>query len=176
MTRGPTIRLRAHRDEDFPVLAGLRRDREVQHMLLSYPAMEPPSDERIRDWLASRSADPKGAFLIVVGEDDRALGFVQIAEVHQRGGFAKLGIALVADARGQGVGGQALALLLEHARTALGLRKLLLDVRCDLAAAIHLYAKMGFREVGILRAHYDDGQRRHDVILMERLLGIEPAA
>ncbi len=79
-------------------------------------------------------------------------------------------MALVAGAQGQGVGGKALELLIAHARAALGLRKLLVEVRTDNAIAVRLYSAAGFNRVGVLKNHYRDGEAHHDVLLMERLL------
>jgi len=148
----------------------LRRDREVQHLLLAYPPSIEPSDQQIDDWIASRTKEPGGAFLSIIDERDHTLGFVQVSDVHRRGRHGKLGIAIASDARGKGVAGKALALLLAHARGSLGLRKLLLEVRADNAPAIRLYGAAGFRQVGILESHYDDGRDCHDVIVMERAL------
>ena len=67
-------------------------------------------------------------------------------------------MALVAGAQGQGVGGKALELLIAHARAALGLRKLLLEVRADNAIAIRLYSAAELNQVGVLKNHYYDGE------------------
>jgi RimJ/RimL family protein N-acetyltransferase len=163
------VHLRAPHEKDFVVLASLRRDHDIQHALLAYPPHD-TSKIGMRDWVTRRMAEPGGTFLIIVDANDRVKGFVQIFEAHLRGRYGKLGIAIVEEARGQGTGKAALRLLLAYARKVLGLRKLLLEVRADNSQAIHLYKASGFRKVGILRAHYDDGKRRHDTILMERML------
>ena len=77
--------------------------------------------------------------------------------------------------QGLGVGEAATIALLSEART-LGLFKLLLEARVDNHGAIALYEKLGFRRVGTLQRHYDDGERRHDVLVMEREIPEEPAA
>ena len=136
-------------------------------MLLAYPDGAADADA-VAAWLARREA--AGALRIVADDGGAALGFVQLHDIHRRGGHAMLAIALLPEARGRGVGRAALDALHDLARREFGLRKLMLEVRADNAAAIALYQAMGYRTVGTLRAHYDDGARLHDVCVMERLL------
>ncbi|HEY3889181.1 MAG TPA: GNAT family protein [Caulobacteraceae bacterium] len=163
----PAISLRPPRDSDIDLLTALRRDTALWHTLLAYPPSEPPSAAEVRDWIARRSAEPGGCFLVVADERDDPLGFVQVMDVHRRGRLGKIGIALAAKARRKGLGSVALAQLLTYARDTLRLRKLLLEVRADNFAAIALFSAAGFERVGVMRAHYGEGGDYHDVALME---------
>jgi ribosomal-protein-alanine N-acetyltransferase len=162
--------LRPVRPSDFSVLSRLRRDNALQHLLLAYPEAKPASDAEVRRWIARRAREPGGCFLAIADSRDRAIGFVQVNGVHRRGRFGTFGMALARGARGKGRGREALAGLMEYAHQTLHLSKLLLEVRADNASAIALFKKARFRRVGTLRAHYDDGRSRHDVVLMERHL------
>ena len=168
------VHLRAVQEEDFPLLTALRCDRSTQHLLLAYPDQYPPSSAAVRDWIARRTAEPGGAFLIIADGGGHMLGFGQIVDVHQRGRFGKIGFALLKDVRGRGFGSQAMRLLIAHARDVLGLRKLLGEVHADNSGAMRLYEAVGFRRVGVLHAHYDDGTKFHDVILVEIALDGSP--
>jgi len=163
----PAVSLRPPRDSDIDVLTVLRRDTALWHMLLAYPPSQPPSASDVHDWIARRSGEPGGCFLVVADDQDRPLGFVQVMDVHRRGRLGKIGIALAAEARRKGLGGVALGQLLTYARDTLGLRKLLLEVRADNSAAIALFSAAGFKRVGVMRAHYGEGGDYHDVALME---------
>jgi RimJ/RimL family protein N-acetyltransferase len=163
----PAVSLRPPRDSDIDVLTTLRRDTALWRTLLAYPPSEPPSAPEVRDWIARRTAEAGGCFLVIADDRDQAVGFVQVMEVHRRGRLGKIGIALAAEARNKGLGGLALAQLLTYARDKLGLRKLLLEVRADNAAAIALFNAAGFDKVGVMRAHYGEGGDYHDVALME---------
>ena len=62
-----------------------------------------------------------------------------------------LGMGLLPEARGQGLGQQLLAAALNHARTRTTLEKVELLVFTSNVAAIGLYRKFGFTEIGIIR-------------------------
>jgi RimJ/RimL family protein N-acetyltransferase len=95
---------------------------------------------------------------------------VQFAHLHHAGRNASFGLAIAPSRRGHNLGRAATRAALEYAHERLSLRKLLLEVRADNAAAIKIYTDEGFRFVGTLHGHYDDGTRLHDVILMEIVL------
>jgi len=160
-----TARLRPPRDEDHSVLAELRRDEAVQHMLLAYPP--PGGADDLSDWIKRRNAEHW--WVIADSETDACVGYVQLSDVHRKGGHAMVGIALAERVRGTGAGSAAMRGLVAEAR-ALGLRKIMIEVRADNAPAIALYERSGFRNVGTLKDHYDDGTCFHDTRIMELML------
>jgi RimJ/RimL family protein N-acetyltransferase len=162
--------LRSPTEQDFPELAILRRDRELQQMLLAYPSVEQPSDSDIAAWIVRRTSERGGCFLIVSDDDHPFIGYVQIVDVHARGRYGKFGISFRSERRRQGYGRPVIELLCNHASTVLGLFKLILETRSDNQSAIRLFESTGFRHIGVYRRHYDDGLKRHDVLLMERIL------
>jgi RimJ/RimL family protein N-acetyltransferase len=163
---GETTRLRAPIDDDLAVLGALRNDVALQQLLLARP--RPNSPARVQDWIRRVSDDPAAVFFVVADRaDDRAVGFVQITEVDLVSGHGRLGIALDGSARRRGHGREAVVLAARHVHAVFGVDKIVLDVRADNEAAIALYQGLGFREVGVLRAHYRAGEQRHDVLIME---------
>jgi len=166
----PLIRLRPVTGGDFAFLATLRRDQSLQELLLNHPSPETVKDPEIENWIQRRKSEPGGTFQVVVDADEARLGFVQIFDVRLRSRHGKLGMALISGARAQGAGREALQLLCMHARDVLQLHKLLLEVRIDNLIATRLYESSGFQKIGILRQHYFDGNKYHDVLLMERFL------
>jgi RimJ/RimL family protein N-acetyltransferase len=162
--------LRSPTEEDFAELAILRRDRELQHMLLAYPSPAKPSDLDITAWIDQRASERGGCFLVVLDDDDNFIGYAQIVDVHARGRHGKFGIAIRSECRGQGYGKPIIELVCNHASTVLGLFKLILETRSDNQRAIRLFESTGFHRIGVYRQHYDDGLKRHDVLLMERIL------
>lgn len=119
------------------------------------------------DWIARRQ---KAGWFRVIDSGPGASGFVQVTDVHHKNRFGWLGIALLPEARGGGLGAVALAEAEDAAAGELGLRKLLLQVRADNAVALRLYDHAGWRRAGHLIAQYDDGTTLHDVLILEKAL------
>lgn len=81
---------------------------------------------------------------------------------------AVLGMGLLAEYRGRGLGGRLLAATLEGGR-ARGLRRIELVVRTDNAPAIALYRRHGFVVEGTCRQYLSLDGVDHDALLMARL-------
>jgi RimJ/RimL family protein N-acetyltransferase len=169
MLEGELIRLRTWRDEDLPVLTKLRNDVELQAQLLA--RARGSRSEQVREWLQARSTHPDSMlFVIAEQSNDEALGFVQVSDLDMVDGRASLGICLVKQARGRGIGSQTIFLLCGYLRDQWHLRKLSLNVRADNDSALRCYDKTGFVRCGLLREHVFISGRWHDVVLMERFL------
>jgi RimJ/RimL family protein N-acetyltransferase len=166
---GDRVRLRAWSDTDLPALTALRNDAALQSQLLARVRGSTP--DQVRQWLQQRSAAPGGLLLVVASRDeDRPLGWVQLAGLDDIDRRAELGIGLAAEHRGAGLGGEALRLLLAHVRSSWPLRKIGLRVRADNRPALRCYEAAGFERCGLLRADaWADGAWR-DVVLMECFL------
>ncbi len=149
----------------------LLKDRPLQHLLLAFPPETSTAD--IDRWMKRRTKSEELICFAIADEESRFCGFVQITGWHRRGRFGWLGMALMPERRSRGLGRWALQELIDKARRDFGLRKMLLEVRADNAAAINLYRDMGFRTVGEFHDHYFDGADYHDVIVMERMIGSE---
>jgi RimJ/RimL family protein N-acetyltransferase len=164
----PEALLRPAAPGDALALALLRADLSLQHLLMANPDPSPPADllARTTDWIARRQDT---GFFQVIDAGQGAQGFVQITDIHRKNRFGWLGIALLPALRGRGIGARALAEA-EAAARSLGLRKLLLQVRADNAAAIALYDRSGWQRAGLLRAQYDDGTNLHDALILEKPL------
>ncbi len=80
-----------------------------------------------------------------------------------------LDIGIVVEHQGKGLGGELLEQMTNLART-LGMKRLLLEVRPSNAAALALYRKHGFRQIGLRRGYYPAHTGREDAIVMERTL------
>lgn len=166
----PAVVFRDVREEDLPILFGLRRDIALQSLLLTVP--EALDDAALRAWVARRQEDPGGMFRVVEEvSTGQAVGYAQISQVHRRNRVGYAGIALVADVRGRGLGQVTLAKLIRVSRDELGLIKLMSEVRADNFAALRYNLLLGFSVVGTLRKHFTDSRDvLHDVLLLERLL------
>ncbi len=157
-------------DDDFEVLAAIRRDTPMQSLLLTVP--ESTDDAAIRNWMERREHEPGGMFRIIADiHTNKALGFAQVAQVHRRNGYGYGAIALAPDVRSRGLGQSTLRFLVKFASVELGLRKLLSEVRSDNYAAIRMNLSVGYRIRGTLEGHFmDSDHKTYDVVLFERML------
>lgn len=121
-------------------------------------------------WTAGNFSDSLGSgYLCAVAELDGVMAGYAVMmfgpdEVH----LFTIGIA--SRFQRQGWGSALLNALLAQARAA-GAERMLLEVRPSNTAALALYRRNGFREIGVRRGYYPaDGGSREDAIVMERTL------
>jgi ribosomal protein S18 acetylase RimI-like enzyme len=155
-----------NKNRDHKVLYELRTDPFTQRMLCGNPN---GSQEDITKWVSRRST--QGWFRVIVSSNEGmndCRGFVQLSSMNHNSKFAWLGICIHSSCRGLGIGKLAMRLL-HNEIDKLGLNKVLLEVRVDNFAAIHLYRNLGYVVVGELHKHYWDGEKFIDISIMERL-------
>jgi RimJ/RimL family protein N-acetyltransferase len=88
-------------------------------------------------------------FLVRLG--DRPVGVGELTDIRRGEGVCELRICLAAPGvRGRGLGRQAVALLLDHARDVLSLRRVYLRVAAANRRAVRCYLAAGFEVVGVL--------------------------
>lgn len=168
MLKGKHVALREWRESDVGALTAIRNDIALQRLLMTQA--KPNSVERVRLWLTERSNQENMVFFVIADRGDNAVGYLQVAYIDRFHGRGDLGICLLPDAHGRGIATEACQLLEQYSRDTLALHKLCLQVLVDNIRAISFYRKLGYRDVGILRQHFREGNSYHDVLLMERLL------
>ncbi|GGE88694.1 GNAT family N-acetyltransferase [Stappia taiwanensis] len=166
--RPAVVALRLPVQADISGFTEIRSDADIQHSLLAYPDGGTSTD--VQSWLDRKREDIDCVLLTVANSRDAMVGYVQFAQIHRRGRHAHFGIAISRKCWRHGYGRAAVAAALGHARSELGLCKVMLEVRADNVAACRIYENAGFRTVGTMQRHYYDGLRWHDVNLMEALL------
>lgn len=169
MLSGKDVVLRPWCENDIAALMRLRNDVALQTQLMSQP--RPNSRVRVSQWLKDRSERTDGVFFVVAAaQDDRVLGYVQLANMDVVHGRGELGICLDPAVHGRGVAAQTMELLQDYVMQVFGLRKILLQVLCSNLRAIAFYEKQAFTRVGVLREHVFLQGIHMDVLLMEKLL------
>jgi diamine N-acetyltransferase len=169
MIDGASIRLRAWRDQDVPVMRVLRNDVALQAQLLA--RARGSDDSQVRRWLEERSTgDESLLYIIADRENDAALGYLQLTGIDPIDRRAELGICLAPQAQGRHVGRDSLLLLLPHVQETRNLRKVSLRVRADNLSAIRCYQNVGFKQCGLLREHVHIDGAWQDLVLMEIFL------
>jgi len=110
-----------------------------------------------------------GVELIVMADpDDTIVGYAVLWCILDQGELAN--IAITPARRGGGLGARLLAHVLEVARGR-GVETVFLEVRASNQAALELYARFGFEEVGRRRDYYD--HPREDALVMKAVVSGE---
>jgi len=159
------VRLRPFRRDDLPRLIAWRGDAEIRHTALWGNARFGPREaER---WLRSLGLDRSRLTLAIeLRPSARLVGLTVLNRVDRQAGTAYFGIVVgEKDCWGRGVARQALGLMLRRA-TAMGLRKVLLEVAADNPRALRLYRGMGFQVEGVLRSQLVRAEGFVDLIVM----------
>lgn len=128
-------------------------------------------DER-RQWLASRSARHPVIVADSVNEPSGPIGWASLNVFNPRDAYrfvADISVYVERGWRGQGVGRVLLEKLTELGRTH-GYHKLVLSAFPGNAGGMALYARSGFRAVGIYREQGQLDGKWVDTIVMEKLL------
>jgi len=162
--RGTRTTLRPFRDEDQPALAEAIADPEVLRLTgtvrttAEATGRRPVVDEGLRRWYGSRNAQTDRLDLAVVDNaTDACVGEVVLHEWSPPDARCAFRILIGPAGRDRGLGTEATRLLLDHAFTALPLRRITLRVYAFNPRAQHVYEKAGFTVDGIERAalHFD---------------------
>jgi aminoglycoside 6'-N-acetyltransferase len=160
---GERVTLRPARDADEESFGAILREPEVAAWWGDYPA------ERVR---ADLFADAE-TVTFAIEADGAVIGVVTYWEENEPDyRHAGIDIALTAARQGQGLGGEAVAVLARHLFDERGHHRLTIDPAAANTRAIQAYEKIGFRTVGVMR-QYERGLDGtwHDGLLMELLRG-----
>ena len=150
MADPPRVALRTPAPEDEELLYLLQSDLDTwEERLPSSPTTM--TREAFRARAAQRDPDRNVEFVVVL--DGVPVGRTTIFNESALSRNAEVGIALIAEARGRGVGTEALRQTVEFAFTRRNLRRVFLWVLSSNLAGINTYRKLGFVEEGRHREH-----------------------
>lgn len=137
-----------------------------------------PSEDAWRSRLETLVAPNCPDLQLVAEHDGRVVGGVGLHPAHQlrRRHCAMLGISVVPDAQGQGIGRLLMQAACDYADGWAQLLRIELTVFADNARAIHLYEAFGFRHEGTHRAYALRHGVYADVLCMARLHPSPPVA
>lgn len=144
----PRLLLRPMRATDIPAIAIGLNDWTIAQWLARtpYPYVAPDLDAYAAEAAAAHAA---GRFAIADRTTDALLGAIGVENgTHER----ELGYWLGRDHWGRGVMSEAVAAIIAHAFTALGVRRLYATTDPDNAASQRVLVKAGFRQIGSVPA------------------------
>ena len=168
----PLVTLRTRTNIDLDMLYRIAADLDTWEERNSLEP-RPLTRARFEERLATRDASEQSASFVIdvdgVGVGSAALfGFDTF--VHH----AEIGINLVPEARGRGVGTAAIDLLVEFGFVRLNLRRIHLQVISSNAGALRSYEKAGFITEGRQREHAWVRGTYEDIVLMAIMRSDQP--
>jgi RimJ/RimL family protein N-acetyltransferase len=151
---GRRVRLVPERLEHTDLLVRWNADPEVRHWLhRSEDSPELLARAALEQRVRLRLADPTEIRFVIEADDGLPIGDVGLFAIHPHG-RAELSILIGEKAYwSRGYGGDAIRTLLRLSFEELGLRRVTLIADADNARGIACYARCGFRQEGVLRAH-----------------------
>jgi diamine N-acetyltransferase len=108
--------------------------------------------------------------MITLTGDGTAVGTVDFLNFDPLNNRAELGLFIINEMRGKGMGRQALDLITAYAREHLGIKQLYVYISTDNEACLHLFEHYGYRTVGVINSWVKRGRRYQDVALMQMIL------
>lgn len=168
----PTIRsdrvlLRWMTDADVDALFDLFSDAAVMRFWSSAPMLDRSDAEHllgtIRDCFRRKDLFQWG---VVLPDDDRVIGTCTLAKLSPANRRAELGFALARAHWGNGLMGEALTALLDHAFGEMNLHRLEADVDPRNDRSIRLLERLGFRREGLLRERWLANEEAQDTVLL----------
>jgi RimJ/RimL family protein N-acetyltransferase len=180
---GTRVRLRPHTDADLPRIVEACTDERTRYWLttLPDPYTEDTAREFVRGCRLGESLGQRVAWTVADRDDDRLLANVSVfrlADPMLPTG-AEIGYWAHPDARGRGVVGEAVDLVLDHAFTprdagGLGRHRVQIGAAWSNAASRHVAELAGFTQVGRFRLDGEIGRGRLDDGAWYDLLAAEP--
>ena len=166
----PSVALRARVDADLDVLFRLAADLPTWEERT--PAWPAPLTRAAFDARIARSVEQEETssdIRFVIDADGTPVGSVTLFGQDELARHAEVGIALVPEARGRGIGTAAIALIVEFAFVRRNLRRLHLEAIASNTGAIRAYEKAGFAHEGRQREHAWVRGRYEDIVRMGML-------
>jgi RimJ/RimL family protein N-acetyltransferase len=166
MFNSPSVKLRSRSEEDSDVLFLLAADLDTwEERNPSSPA--PLNRVAFEARLAQADADASEKRVsFVIDVDGVAAGSVSLFGFDELARHAEVGVAVVAEARGNGVGTAAVSQIVEFAFVRCNLRRLHLQVIASNLGAIRAYEKAGFVIEGHQRQHAWVRGEYEDIVVM----------
>ena len=162
------IYLRALEPEDLDFLYTTENNPDIWH--LSH-TQTPFSRFALKNYLEGSLAGDIYALkelrlVICRNEDNQPLGFIDLFDFDPKN--KRAGVAIVIENkqnRGQGLGSEALELLINYAFSVLDLHQLYANILSDNTASISLFQKHNFKQVGVKRDwHFENGHFKDEIL------------
>ena len=164
MAEPPSVTLRARTEDDADVLFRLAAD--LATFEERSPGSPAPLSRAAFDARSAADVESAGNVRFVIEVDGLAVGSVSLFDQDDLVRHAEIGIVLLPEARGRGIGTEAIAQVVEFAFVRRNLRRLHLQAISSNTGAIRVYEKAGFVVEGRRREHAWVRGAYEDIVLM----------
>lgn len=150
--------------------ASWMNDPEVNRFLVTKSATR----QSLSEYILKKNLQADALFLgIFLGEEDRHIGTIKLEPIDEAAHEATIAI-MVGDKKswGQGLGGEAMKILIDYACKALQITRISLVVFGSNVIAINAYVKLGFKETNRKTQAVHSGDEVFDQVTMVLDLGI----
>jgi diamine N-acetyltransferase len=168
--KGGHICLRALEPDDLEFLYLLENDPNIWEIS---GTVTPYSKHVLRQYLDNAHRDiydVKQLRLAICKHDGPLVGLIDLFDFDPKNHRAGIGIVVMeAQERNKGVGSEAIGLLTDYAFASLDVHQIFANVGTENKASLHLFKKMGFREVGVKKDWVFYNGSFKDEILLQKI-------
>lgn len=164
------IILRAPEPEDLDVMLAIENDPDLWSH--SSENTGPYTRYQMKQYIAANTNDiytDRQLRLMISLNDGRIAGIVDVFDFDVRNSKAEVGIVVLPEFRGKGIGRSALCMMEKHCFDFLGIHQIYACVRCDNEAARSIFHACGFIETAVLKSWIRRGQRYYDVSMFQKI-------
>lgn len=170
--KGKNIKLRALEPDDLGFLYELENNPDVWEIS---GTTTPYSKHVLKQYLDNAHRDiydVKQLRLCICGVNENVIGLIDLFDFDPKNHRAGMGIVILNEEnRNKGVGAEAIRLLSEYAFSILALRQLYANVMEDNRASIHLFKKLGFKEVGVKKDWiFFEGKYKNEILFQKLMV------
>jgi ribosomal protein S18 acetylase RimI-like enzyme len=163
------INLPIHRWKEYREIRLMALKQDPEAFSSSYADSLKQPDEFWKKRLAEAAAG-KRAWLLFAGQDDKLLGMIGAYLEHESADMATIvSVYVVREARGRGISALLMEAILRLLSSAPALQEARLSVNVTQLAAIQLYKRFGFREIGVEPSATGVGQAVQQLVMQRKL-------
>lgn len=164
------IILRAPEPEDLGIMLDIENDSDL--WIHNGGNTGPYSRYQMKQYIAANTNDiftDRQLRLMIVLPDGKVAGIVDVFDFDVRNNRAEVGIVVLSEFRGKGIGRNALRMMEEHCFGFLSMNQLYAYVRCDNEAGRETFLSCGFTETAVLKSWIRRGQQYYDVCMFQKI-------
>jgi len=163
------VLLRNFQESDITILLEIRNNIQIQEMLLSRP--RPNDTTKLLNWIRNRiDSDTKEFFIIADMNTNIPVGFAQLNNIDFLSGHAEFGLCIHQNYHNKGFFKNAVSLLEKYAYDVLNIHKFIGFARAENHISLNTLMKLGYRNVGVFKEHFLYDGKRHDIMIIEKIL------